>query len=267
MGLPYVHLSLPMEFEAERTGPDGRKTGGPCRTYVDNNLFFVDPRTEEGELLFPERFPRKEVDGLKKSKGSYAYNGQYQQRPAPRDGGIFTRGWFEVVDAIPANVKRCRAWDFGGTDGGGDATVGLRMARAPDGVFYVERVDRDHLSPAKVEKLVKTVADTDPAGTVIRIPQDPAQAGKAQAQTYIKLLAGHSVKAVQPTGDKVVRASPASAQAEAGNVKLLRGGWNEAFLDEVCTFPSASHDDQVDAFADALNELALGSSYTWANLD
>jgi predicted phage terminase large subunit-like protein len=63
---------------------------------------------------------------------------------------------------------------------------------------------------------------------------------------------------VRPTGEKSIRARPASAQAEAGNIKLLRGPWNEAFLDEVCTFPAGAHDDQVDAFADALNDLALG---------
>jgi predicted phage terminase large subunit-like protein len=44
------------------------------------------------------------------------------------------------------------------------------------------------------------------------------------------------------------RAKSASAQAEAGNVKLVRGPWNDTFLDEVCSFPNAQHDDQIDAF-------------------
>ena len=91
-------------------------------------------------------------------------------------------------------------------------------------------------------------------------------AGYTPAGTKIKLLAGYSAIAKPVTGDKSTRARPASAQAEAGNVKLLRGSWNEAFLDEVCVFPNAMFDDQVDAFADALNELALGSSYTLDNV-
>ena len=74
------------------------------------------------------------------------------------------------------------------------------------------------------------------------------------------------MKAIRPTGEKSVRAKPASAQAEAGNVKLVRGPWNDTFLDEVCSFPNAQHDDQVDAFADALNELALGSTFTLDNV-
>ncbi|WP_313956180.1 phage terminase large subunit [Mesorhizobium amorphae] len=90
------------------------------------------------------------------------------------------------------------------------------------------------------------------------MPQDPGAAGKSDAATKIKLLAGYSVKAEPISGDKATRARPASAQAEAGNVKLVRGSWNETFLDEVCSFPNGQFDDQVDAFADALNELALG---------
>lgn len=259
LDIGFIHLNLPMEFEPDTL----------CRTYVDGELFFEDPRTEEGELLFPERFPAQEIERLKKAKGSYAYAGQYQQRPTPRSGGMFQRGDFEIVEAVPAGAKRCRAWDFAATTPKAgkkpDWTVGLKMAYA-NGVFYVEDVRRDQWSAADVEKNLKNTASQDGLTVTVRMPQDPGAAGKADAETKIKLLAGYKVKTVQPTGDKATRATPASAQAEAGNVKLVRAPWNETFLDEVCSFPNAPHDDQVDAFADALNELALGSSYTLANI-
>ncbi|MGN6144712.1 MAG: phage terminase large subunit [Mesorhizobium sp.] len=259
LDIGFVHLNLPMEFDPERA----------CRTYVNGELFFEDPRTEEGELLFPERFPLTEIERLKKAKGSYAYSGQYQQRPTPRSGGMFQRGDFEIVDAVPAGAKRCRAWDFAATQPvpgkQPDWTVGLKMAHA-GGIFYVEDVRRDRWSPGDVEKNLKNTATQDGTSIRIRIPEDPGAAGKADAATKIKLLAGYDVTAVRPTGEKSVRAKPASAQAEAGNVKLVRGPWNDAFLDEVCSFPNAQHDDQVDAFADALNELALGSTYTLDNV-
>lgn len=259
LDIGFVHLNLPMEFDPERR----------CRTYVNGEMFFEDPRTEEGELLFPERFPPTEIERLKKAKGSYAYSGQYQQRPTPRSGGMFQRGDFEIVDAVPAGAKRCRAWDFAATQPKPgkqpDWTVGIRMAHV-GGIFYVEDVKRDRWSPADVEKNLKNTASQDGASIRIRIPEDPGAAGKADAATKIKLLAGYDVTAVRPTGEKSVRAKPASAQAEAGNVKLVRGPWNEAFLDEVCSFPNGQYDDQVDAFADALNELALGSTYTLANV-
>lgn len=246
LGLGYEHLMLPMEFEPERR----------CRTSIG----FEDPRTEEGELLFPERFPRHVVERDKVPMGSYAVAGQFQQRPAPRTGGMFQRGDFEIVDAVPAGARRCRAWDFAATAPKAgkqpDWTVGLRMAYV-GGIFYVEDVRRDRWSPADVEKNLRATASQDGTGVRIRIPEDPGAAGKADAATKVKLLAGYDVTVVRPTGDKATRAKPASAQAEAGNIKLVRGAWNEAFLDEVCSFPNGHHDDQVDAFADALNELAL----------
>lgn len=252
LGMGYEHLCLPMEYEAGRAS----------RTSIG----FIDPRQADGDLLDPQRFPRDVVDALKRDMGSYAYAGQYQQRPAPREGGLFKREWFEIVDALPVVTRRVRAWDTGATKGGGDPTVGLKMALGQDGAFYVENVRRVQESPAEVERLVKATASQDGRSTTIRIPQDPGAAGKAYAQTLVKMLAGYSIVVALPTGDKQTRATPAAAQAEAGNIKLLRGAWNEVFLDEVCTFPAGAHDDQVDAFADAFNELALGSSYTLANL-
>jgi len=246
LGLGYEHLMLPMEFEPERA----------CHTGIG----FSDPRTEDGELLFPERFPREVVERDKVPMGSYAVAGQFQQRPAPRSGGMFQRGDFEIVDAVPAGAVRCRAWDFAATvpkkGKQPDWTVGLKMAYAA-GIFYVEDVRRDRWSPGDVEKNLKNTASQDGLEVRIRMPQDPGAAGKADAATKVKLLAGYDVTVVPPTGEKSVRAKPASAQAEAGNVKLVRGPWNDTFLDEVCSFPNAQHDDQVDAFADALNELAL----------
>lgn len=255
VGMDFVHLMLPMEFEPDRA----------CSTSIG----FSDPRVEEGELLDPIRFPQEAVDKLKRDMGSYAYAGQYQQRPAPRSGGMFQRGDFEIVDAVPAGAKRCRAWDFGATQPKPgkqpDWTVGLRMAYH-GGIFYVEDVKRDRWSPADVEKNLKNTASQDGLLVRIRMPEDPGAAGKSDAATKMKLLAGYNVGTVRPTGEKSVRAKPASAQAEAGNVKLVRGPWNDTFLSEVCSFPNAQHDDQVDAFADALNELALGSNYSLANV-
>jgi predicted phage terminase large subunit-like protein len=255
LGLGYEHLMLPMEFEPDRA----------CSTSIG----FRDPRTEDGELLFPARFPREVVERDKIPMGSYAVAGQFQQRPAPRSGGMFQRGDFEIVDAVPAGGQECRAWDFAASKPAPgrapDWTVGLKM-KFVAGTFYVQDVRRDRWSPGDVEKNLKNTATQDGLTVRIRMPQDPGAAGKADAQTKVKLLAGYDVKVVLPTGDKATRAKPASAQAEAGNVKLVRGLWNDTFLNEVCSFPNAQFDDQVDAFADALNELALGSTFTLANV-
>lgn len=259
LGLPYVHLCLPMEYEPERH----------CTITLNGEVIFSDPRTTPGELLFPERFPRKEVERLKTVKGSYAYAGQYQQRPTAREGGLFKRHWFggKVIPRshLPARVRRrVRSWDFAASEADPgktpDWTAGVRMSRdGPD--FYIEHVERAQMTPGKVQRLVKSLAETDPTGTLVRIPQDPAQAGVAQVRSYVKALVGHAVKAVLVSGrgDKVTRAEPMAIQAEFGHIYLIEGHWNEEFLDELCAFPTGSNDDQVDAVADAFDELAEGS--------
>lgn len=264
--LGYIHLELPMEFEP------ARRCVTVLRPANDGNpaVLFEDPREKDGELLFPERFPRETVEELKRAKGSYAWAGQYQQRPAPREGGLFKRHWFEVVFALPVTATRkTRAWDIGATEGGGDPTAGVLMSRdGRDGLFYVENSIREQLGPAGVERLILNTASQDGRRCRVRLPQDPGAAGKAYAQSLALKLAGYELSIVAPTGDKETRATPAAAQAEAGNIKILATGdpakdaWIEPFLDEVCTFPAGANDDQVDAFADAFNELALGPVHT-----
>lgn len=277
-GYPYVHLNLPMEFEEKRE-VNGQQIDARCVTYDDNGVeLFRDPRTFEGELLFPERFPAKEIAKLKRIKGSYAWAGQYQQRPTAREGGLFKRAWFagKIIDKAtlpPAIFDRVRAWDFAATeeaesDSDPDWTVGLRMAR--HGVdYYIEGVERDRISPGEVLRLVLSVTGTDPRGTTVRLPIEPAAAGKFQADAYVKALAGYPVVMERPRGSKVERALALSIQAEYGHIYLVNSGppdedgvddWIPEFLDELTGFPKASHDDQVDAAADAFNQLALGGT-------
>lgn len=273
--LPYVHLNLPMEFEAYRT-VDGKRVDARCRTYIRGELFFEDPRTEDGELLFPERFPAAEIEALKAVKGPYAWAGQYQQRPTLREGGLFKREWFagKIIprSLVPSTVRRrVRAWDFGASETAPGATpdwsAGVRMVRdGPD--YYVENVDRFQATGGKVQLRVKSHAETDPRGTIVRIPQDPGQAGKAQVEGYVQALSGYSVRPALTSGrgDKVARAEPLSIQAEFGHIYLVNSGpiedgldpWIEPFLEELCSFPKGSNDDQVDAAADAFHELAQG---------
>lgn len=274
LDIGFVHLNLPMEFEAERTDADGKVTGGPCRTYVGGRLFFEDPRTRDGELLFPERFPPAQVAKLKKAKGAYAWAGQYQQRPSPRDGGIFLREWFKPVSVLPAGPKRTvRAWDIGATEGGGDPSAGVRCTMIGSGdeaTYYFTDAVSGQWSPATLEARLKLTAAADTSEVGIRLPQDPGAAGKGYVQTLVKKLHGYTVKYEQPTGSKITRATGLATQAEAGNVYILatgdpmRDAWIEPFLDELCTFPSGAHDDRVDAAADAFNELALGATSTVA---
>jgi predicted phage terminase large subunit-like protein len=113
-----------------------------------------------------------------------------------------------------------------------------------------------------VRTKVKNTAGLDNSrhpGVRIRLPQDPGQAGKEQAQSYVKYLAGYSVKTLRVSGDKITRAEPFSSQWQAGNVLILAGSWNDVYFSELESFPDGSHDDMVDASSDAFSEVTVSN--------
>jgi predicted phage terminase large subunit-like protein len=89
----------------------------------------------------------------------------------------------------------------------------------------------------------------------VRLPQDPGQAGKDQAQSYIKFLAGFDVKAETESGNKEVRAEPMAAQWQAGNFDVLIADWNEMYFSQLESFPVSKFKDMVDAGSTAFNEI------------
>lgn len=242
----YEHLCLPMEFEV------GRR----CTTGIG----WTDPRTEEGELLFPARFPRHVVDRDKKVMGVMAVAGQFQQRPAPRGGGFFEWSKIQIVDAVPRMTNVIRYWDKAGTEGGGAHTAGVKMGVGDDGLFYVIDAVRGQWGAAERERTIKSVAGLDGHGTKVWIEQEPGSGGKESAESTIRNLAGYTIKSERPTGDKATRAEPFAVQVEAGNVRMLRGDWNQAYIDEVKTFPVGKYKDQIDASSGAFNKLSVPTS-------
>jgi predicted phage terminase large subunit-like protein len=133
------------------------------------------------------------------------------------------------------------------------------MAKNIDNEFYIEDVIRGQFSDLAAEKIIAQTAQMDAArGNVTTwLEQEPGSSGKAVVQMTIRALSGYSVRAERSTGDKATRAQPFAAQCEARNVKLVRGAWNSAYLDELCSFPYGAHDDQVDGSSLAFNKLAL----------
>jgi predicted phage terminase large subunit-like protein len=174
-------------------------------------------------------------------------------------GLFFQRSWCKVVDAIPAGARWMRGWDLGATpkteNNDPDWTCGTKIGKLPDGRYIVADHRRDRLSPAGVENLIANTASDDGQVTEISLPQDPGQAGKAQVATLIKLLTGYRARATPETGDKVTRFGGFSAQAEAGNVLVLRAPWNDIWFSELEGFPEGGHDDDADSTSRAFHAL------------
>ena len=240
--MPYVQIMLPMRFEPERR----------CMT-----PFGEDLRTKEGELLFIDRFPKAVVDRDEAAMGAYAVAGQDQQRPSPRGGLLFKRHWFTVVRAAPANLRRVRAWDLAASENKHSAyTAGVRLGHDQRlKQFYIEHVIRERVP--NPEPLLVNTASQDGQGVEIDLPQDPGAAGKIQARALIGALAGYRAFSSPESGDKIARADPVAAQAQAGNIFVVEGPWNDAFFEELEKFPTGQYKDQVDALSRAFGRFVL----------
>lgn len=226
--------------------------GGNGEEWEHLELSAIQP---DGSALWPAKHSIEVLNRMELA-APYVFSGQYRQRPSPPAGGFFKPDNIEIVDALPADIiKEVRAWDLASSENEGDYTAGVREAKSRDGYIYIVDVERAQLGPDGVEKRITQTAELDGKSVAIRLPQDPGQAGKSQAKNFITKLSGFNVKAETVSGDKITRAQPFAAQVNVGNVKMLRGDWNKAFIEELRNFPNGKHDDQVDAGSDAFNEL------------
>ena len=169
----------------------------------------------------------------------------------------------DKLSIVPADVVRwVRAWDLAATaeDEGGDPayTAGVLMGKRSNGRYIIADVINLRLSAADVRKTIKLTAQTDLhkyRRVRVRLPQDPGQAGKAQAQSFIRYLAGFDVRAVAESGSKEARAEPVAAQWQAGNFDVVIGDWNEEYFAQMESFPSSKFKDMVDATSSAFTEI------------
>jgi predicted phage terminase large subunit-like protein len=174
-------------------------------------------------------------------------------------GTMFKRRYFKMVDAYERGGPVIRYWDrASSTKNEAAYTVGLKMTKMPSGRFCIIDVQRFRATPGNVMQSIKNIAAQDGKEVLVGIEQDPGQAGVAEAQSYVTALAGFNVKLYPARQDKITRAKPLSAQAEFGNVDILCGDWNEAFIRELEAFPESDFKDQVDSASGAFNALTSG---------
>lgn len=199
--------------------------------------------------------------------------GNWKIKPAA--GLYFKRSQIgQMLTMIPNDVVRwVRAWDLAATaegEGGEPAyTAGVLMGKRKNGRYIVADVINVRQTAADVRKTIKFTAMSDIAKykrVKIRLPQDPGQAGKDQAQSYIKYLAGFDVTAIPESGSKEVRAEPMAAQWQAGNFDVLIADWNETYFNQLESFPMSKFKDMVDAGSSAFSQLELKKTFDITSL-
>ncbi len=184
-------------------------------------------------------------------------------------GNKFKYAWFisekrdqtVKLDDVPRFERVVRYWDLAATEPSKgrdpDYTSGVKTG-VLGGRIYVLDVQRFRKTPSENERIIREVALADGKGVTQFMEQEPGSAGKSQIDHYAQeVLLGLPFVGVKTSGDKEIRANPLSTACEMGNVYLVKGGWNMAFINELCQFPKGSHDDQVDAASGAFEQLSV----------
>lgn len=222
----------------------------------------ADPlQRPEGAALWPDRY---DVDALTRiravmaqNEGERSWQALFQQNPTAREGSFFKVGQIGVEGAAPAILPvKVRAWDMAATEGGGDYTAGVLMAKDAQGLYWILDVRRGRWATDARNREIVQAAALDGKQVRIHGPQDPGAAGKDAAAAFVRMLAGYVVKTEPVSGAKTLRADPFSAQVNAGNVRMVKADWNRQLIEELRTFPLGANDDVVDACADAFTEIA-----------
>lgn len=272
----WVKLIIPMEVDISRkTKTVALKEGASI---------WIDPRVNDGDLLSPTRFTKADVDSYKKNLGSYGYAGQYQQSPAPSDGGIFKRDWFSLwkKDRMPFITSVIQSWDTAFSDkqqndysvcttwgifsssslgqyvDGEPFNCALLLSLWKGRAIYPDLRDR----VVRLSKNYMDVWDDDTGLQFTNKPDIILIEEKGSGQSIIQDLHMAGVSNIYgriPNGDKISRAHLVSPLVEMGIIYLA---YNEkskslkqsaqAFLNELILFPKAKHDDIVDTFTQFL---------------
>lgn len=192
----------------------------------------------------------------------------------PSAGLYFRRSQIrDFINIIPADIiKWVRGWDLAATtekeNKESALTASALIGKRRDGSYIIADVTNARLSAAEVRKVMIHKAQQDRAmygAVTTSIPQDPGQAGKQQVQDLIKLLSGFDIKATPESGSKETRANPMAAQWQAGNFDVLIASWNNAYIEQLESFPESKFKDMVDASSRAFNELEEPRKFSWAN--
>lgn len=227
----------------------------PQKDYGPTSLEWVDPRTQPEELMFPERFPGYVLKGERIRLGSSGYAGQHQQRPAPAEGSIFKRAWIKrykgnPVDLLDGAELVCQTWDCAlkGKDDS-DFVVGQVWAKRGANRYLLDQV-RDRMTFTQTLPAIRAMT-AKWASARAKLVEDAAN-GPAVIETLKAEIDG--IIPIIPSGSKESRGQAVAPYWEAGNVWIPEDApWVQDFVEELCTFPSSTNDDQVDAMTQFLN--------------
>lgn len=244
----YLHVCLPMEYELDRK----------CQT-----PYYTDPRTTDGELLFPARFPAEVVERDKRMMGSHAVAGQFQQRPTPRGGGLIKGTWFGRYKTLPSiRYRRIYADTAQKAKEHNDYSVLQCWGIGMDNRLYIIDQIRGKWEAPELRRKTIDFWNKHHSAEGIGALQRLAVEDKASGTGLIQEIRKDGIIPIFPIQrgtDKYTRLLDVQGHIEAGYVVLPEESpWVADFVAECEAFTADNthqHDDQIDPMIDAITDM------------
>lgn len=283
----WVHLRLPMEFETKFpcvTRPIRKRylESGRAKRPRPRIEIGGDPRTEEGELIWPSHYGAKEVATLKRKLGPRGTASQLQQRPSALEGAIFKAYWIQYwgqpgtrYEKLPERMRLIQSWDmtFKGAPTRGQKrswVAGQAWGASMAEMFLLDQERGQWELVGQLQALARLTRRWPKAHT--KLIEDAAN-GAAVVSAAKRKVAG--LKLVPTGGGSEARAQAAATYFEGpeemtpGNVWLPWPGmpgfeWVTDYVAELLAFPNGANDDQVDSTTHAVVYLGTGAARRYA---
>lgn len=264
----YTHLMVPMEYDIKRH----------CVTVLGvdelgDEVKWEDPRSIDGEIAWPERFPPETILQLKNDKGPYAWSGQYLQSPAPRGGAILKDEFWQLweSDKYPSFEFILASLDTAYTEKQENDPSALTiwgLFRDPNKNPKLMLIHAWQERMALNDLVVKVIDSCTVDSRVVSHPRFPVDrllieskaAGISVAQELSRLIGftgqfGVELVNPQKQGDKVARVHAIQHLFSEGMVYAPDKEWADMVIQQAAVFPRGSHDDLVDSLSMAMRYM------------
>lgn len=206
---------------------------------------------EDDSALWPFKHTREALAQMEKAD-AYTFAGQYRQMPVPAGGNIIKLDWIRKAPSMPDSFDRVvQSWDLAVKDKGDYVAGAVVGKKGPD--YYVLDMYREKVDFVGTLSAIRRMCAKWPQAKEVLI-EDKAN-GPAVMSVLKSELSG--IIAIEPNGSREARVHAESYLFESGNVIFpINAPWVAACIDELTMFPSAPHDDTVDAITQALHRLS-----------
>lgn len=230
----------------------------------------------KGDWLFPERYSEVWYRVMRGTVSQYGWDSQFQQDPHPRTGNLL-KADLEHVKIVPPedvpwnDLEWYRGWDLASSKKerlkeDPDYTAGVKAAYDEENdELWIAHVERGQWEAPERDRRIEATIKKDGEEVTLKIE---SVAGYKDTYTrFVEKFEDYAnIEAVHPDSDKVARASVLESYFEQKKVRLVRGYWNDEFLEELSGFPYATHDDQVDGLVVAISDVIYAGTPNFSAL-